>query len=57
LTFLYYFKKFKYKFKGATSKIKDFEDLNNIKKFGFKGKALNAISFLSDITIITKTKL
>ena len=42
--------------KGATSKLRVFEDLDNLQTFGFRGEALNAISVLSKLTITTCTQ-
>lgn len=42
--------------KGATSKISDFNDLQLIYSYGFRGEALNALNQISDLTIITKTE-
>ncbi|KAI8916154.1 histidine kinase-like ATPase [Gorgonomyces haynaldii] len=40
---------------GATSKIKNFESLDECKTFGFRGEALGAIASLSSLTLATRT--
>lgn len=42
--------------KGATSKLREFHDLENLDTFGFRGEALNAISVLSQLSITTRTE-
>lgn len=42
--------------KGATSKLADFEGLQEVKTYGFRGEALNAICALSELQITTRFK-
>ncbi|KZC14426.1 PMS1 protein like protein 1, partial [Dufourea novaeangliae] len=39
-----------------TSKISNFSDMNSLETYGFRGQALYALSTMSDLTIISKTK-
>ncbi|XP_043288746.1 PMS1 protein homolog 1-like isoform X2 [Venturia canescens] len=39
-----------------TSKIGDFNDLDSLESYGFRGEALNSLCKVSDVTLITKTK-
>uniref|UniRef100_A0A336KPN0 CSON013712 protein n=1 Tax=Culicoides sonorensis TaxID=179676 RepID=A0A336KPN0_CULSO len=38
----------------ATSKLRDFKDLEEVETFGFRGEALNSLCALGNLTIITK---
>ena len=41
--------------KYATSKIRDFGDLDALASFGFRGEALSSLCALSDLSVATRT--
>lgn len=54
--FIYNYIIYIYNNNRATSKLKDFKDMIKVQSFGFRGEALNSISNIADLIIITKTE-